>query len=204
MKKNVQNPDASSSGKGYDFERIIIPNQGSHLRNDVDESTVFYAKHEGKTFNFSNDHCRKSFHAPPTALSQKEIHIMKHSFLSFMVFVLFTGVAYGMDYEVTKKAGEYTVQVKIDRNPPAVGDNNLMIWLKNADGKDVKGAMMTVDYSIPSRRGKKAKKFSSHAQPHENNYHAILTIPTPGSWEVTIKITDKGKKVSTKFSLDVK
>jgi len=122
----------------------------------------------------------------------------------FLVLFLFTGVAYGMDYEVTKKAGEYTVQVKIDRNPPAVGDNSIVIWLKDADGKDVKGAMMTVDYGMPSKIGRKTKKFNSHAQPHENNYHAILAIPTPGSWEVNIKITDKGKKVSTKFSLDVK
>lgn len=71
---------------------------------------------------------------------------MKRIFLILMVLFLSVGLAYGIDYEVTKKAGDYTVQVKIDRNPPVVGDNNMMIWLKDATGNDVKGAILTVDY----------------------------------------------------------
>ncbi|MFZ2397728.1 MAG: hypothetical protein WAW31_03495 [Smithella sp.] len=55
---------------------------------------------------------------------------MKRIILILTVLFLSAGLAYGMDYEVTKKAGDYTVQVKIDRNPPVVGDNNMMIWLK--------------------------------------------------------------------------
>ncbi|GAB6269765.1 MAG: hypothetical protein PHV90_08295 [Smithella sp.] len=55
---------------------------------------------------------------------------MKRIILILTVLFLSVGLAYGMDYEVTKKAGDYTVQVKIDRNPPVVGDNNMMIWLK--------------------------------------------------------------------------
>ncbi|MEE9913974.1 MAG: hypothetical protein K4571_19865 [Deltaproteobacteria bacterium] len=129
---------------------------------------------------------------------------MKHIILVLMGLFLSAGLAYGTDYEVTKKAGDYTVQVKIDRNPPVVGDNNMMIWLKDAAGNDVKGASMTVDSSKSTRFGKSAKKYNSWAQPHENNYHAILNIPTHGSWDVTINITNKGNKVSTKFSIDVK
>ena len=121
-----------------------------------------------------------------------------------MGLFLSAGLAYGMDYEVMKKAGDYTVQVKIDQNPPIVGDNNMMIWLKDAAGKDVKGAMMTVDYSKHTILWMPAKKYNSWAQPHENNYHAILAIPTRGLWDVTINITHKGKSVSAKFRIDVK
>lgn len=129
---------------------------------------------------------------------------MKRIILVLMGLFLSAGLAYGTDYEVMKKAGDYTVQVKIDRNPPVVGDNNMMIWLKDAAGNDVKGTMITVDYSKPAKLGKPAKKYNSYAQPHENNYHAILAIPTQGSWNVTININHQGKRVSTQFSIDVK
>ena len=129
---------------------------------------------------------------------------MKRIILVLMGLFLSVGLAYGMDYEVMKKAGDYTVQVKIDRNPPIVGDNNMMIWLKDAAGNDVKGATMMVDYSKPTKFWKSAKKYNSYASPHENNYHAILAIPTQGPWDVTINIHHRGKSVSTEFRIDVK
>lgn len=129
---------------------------------------------------------------------------MKRIILVLMGLFLSAGLAYGTDYEVTKKAGDYTVQVKIDRNPPVVGDNNMMIWLKDAAGNDVKGAMITVDYNKSTKLWMRAKKYNSYATPHENNYHAILAIPTQGSWDVTININHKEKRVSAKFSIDIK
>jgi hypothetical protein len=130
---------------------------------------------------------------------------MKRIILILTVMFLLAGLAYGMDYEVTKKAGEYTVQVKIDRNPPIVGGNNMMIWLKDAAGKDVKGATMTVDYSKPAKKfWTSAKQYNSYALPHENNYHVILEIPAQGLWDVTINIHHKGKSISTQFKIDVK
>src|SRR4030042_2271414 len=113
---------------------------------------------------------------------------MKHIILILMVLFLSIGPACGMDYEVTKKAADYTVQVKIDRNPPAVGDNNIMIWLKDAAGSNVKGATITVDYSKSTMFWMPVKKYHVYAQPHENNYHAILELPTQGSWSVPINI----------------
>ena len=129
---------------------------------------------------------------------------MKRIVLILMGLFLSAGLVYGMDYEVTKKAADYTVQIKIDRNPPVVGVNNIMIWLKDAAGSDVKGAIVTVDYSKRTILWMSGKKYNSYATPHENNYHAILAIPTKGPWDVTININHKGKSVSTKFGIDVK
>lgn len=130
---------------------------------------------------------------------------MRRIILILTVMFLSAGLAYGMDYEVTKKAGDYTVQVKIDRNPPIVGGNNMMIWLKDAAGNDVKGATMTVDYHRPTKKfWTSAKKYNAYALPHENNYHVILKIPAQGLWDVTINIHHIGKSVSTGFRIDVK
>jgi len=39
-----------------------------------------------------------------------------------LILLFLAGVAYAKDYEVKRKAGEYEVEVKIDRNPllPAI------------------------------------------------------------------------------------
>jgi hypothetical protein len=76
--------------------------------------------------------------------------------------------------------------------------------MKDVAGKDVKGAMITVDYNKSTKLWMRVKKYNSYATPHENYYHAILAIPTRGLWDVTINITHNGKTVSTKFEIDVK
>lgn len=129
---------------------------------------------------------------------------MKRIIFILMVLFLSAGLVYGLNYEVTKKAGDYIVPIMIDRNPPIVGNNNMMIWLKDATGKDVKGAIITVDYIKDNWLLMPTKKFNSWAQPHENNYHAILKIPERGSWDIIININHKGKSVSTEFRIDVK
>ena len=42
------------------------------------------------------------------------------------VLVLWRGWSMPRDYELTKKAGEYTVRVAIDKNPPVTGKNKMM------------------------------------------------------------------------------
>ncbi|MFZ3105101.1 MAG: hypothetical protein WA096_10435, partial [Smithella sp.] len=61
--------------------------------------------------------------------------------------------------------------------------------MKDVAGKDVKGAMITVDYNKSTKLWMRVKKYNSYATPHENNYHAILAIPTRGLWDVAINIT---------------
>ena len=55
---------------------------------------------------------------------------MKKIAVFAMVFLLIAGMAYAKDYEVKKKAGQYDVEVKMDKNPPAAGDNNISIEIK--------------------------------------------------------------------------
>ena len=40
--------------------------------------------------------------------------------------------AFAKDLELRKKAGEYDVEIKIDRNPPVLGDNNMEIKIRDA------------------------------------------------------------------------
>ncbi|MGC2061693.1 MAG: FixH family protein [Thermodesulfovibrionales bacterium] len=78
---------------------------------------------------------------------------MKKTMVVTMMLLFIAGIAYAKNYEVTKKAGEYTIVATIDKNPPVVGDNNITIEIKDATGKAVTDARVKVEYSMPAMSG---------------------------------------------------
>ena len=60
---------------------------------------------------------------------------MKRAVLILMTLFLSVGLVYGKDYEVTKKAGDLTVQIKIDRNPPIAGQNKMEVGSRTAKAR---------------------------------------------------------------------
>ena len=57
------------------------------------------------------------------------------SLLSILLLVLSAASAGARNYELRKKAGEYEAEVRMDRNPPSLGDNNIEIEIKDTGGK---------------------------------------------------------------------
>ena len=67
-----------------------------------------------------------------------------------LAFILITflvaGAANAKGCEEKKKVGEYEAEVKTDRSPPVIGDNNIEIGIKEAEG----GAnIFTSDHRLP-------------------------------------------------------
>jgi YtkA-like len=114
------------------------------------------------------------------------------------------GAAYAKDYEVTKKAGEYTVNVKIDRNPPVAGNNNLEIAVKDAAGKAVTDAKVVVEYSMAPMPGMPAANYKTEAAPKGETYKAAMNLSMAGPWSIAIKITHADKTQTAKFTVDAK
>jgi hypothetical protein len=129
---------------------------------------------------------------------------MKKIGVLVVVLLFVAGVAYAKDYEVTKKAGEYTVEVKIDRNPPVVGDNNVKIEIKDAAGKYVTDAKVLVDYGMPAMPGMAAMNYKTDAEAKGNEYRAKMNLSMSGSWNVAVKVTRAGKTSTMKFTVDAK
>jgi len=48
-----------------------------------------------------------------------------------------------------KKAGSYTIQVKLDKNPPITGPNKMEINIKDDKGVNVTDATVVVEYVMP-------------------------------------------------------
>ena len=128
---------------------------------------------------------------------------MKKIIAVTVILLLTVGLAYAKAYEVSRKAGDYTVLIKMDRNPPSVGMNNMEIAVTDKAGKPVKDAKVLVDYGMPAMPGMPAMAYKADAMNHGDTYHATLNISMKGPWYVNIKISSQGKTASAKFTFDV-
>jgi hypothetical protein len=129
---------------------------------------------------------------------------MKSVMLFALALLLLTGFAYAKDYEVNKKAGDYTVDVKMDRNPPAQGKNNMDIAITDKSGKAVTDAQVVVEYTMPPMPGMAPMNYKADAELKGDRYKAMMNLSMAGSWNVAVKITREAKSQSAKFTIDVK
>jgi hypothetical protein len=57
---------------------------------------------------------------------------------------------------------------------------------------------------MPAMSGMPAMNYNAEAQLHGQTYHSMVDFPMSGSWNLTIKISYKGKAVSAKFTMDAR
>lgn len=129
---------------------------------------------------------------------------MKKVLIGVLAVILAFGVALAKDYEVKKKAGDFDVEVRIDKNPPVVGDNNIAVDVRDAAGKNVTDAKVVVDYSMPAMPGMPAMNYKTDAELKGSVYKAVMNLSMSGSWNIAIKITKAGKTATAKFSIDAR
>jgi len=138
-------------------------------------------------------------------MRKKEGKIMKKLCAVVAVAMLFiSGIAYAKDYEVNKKAGEYDVAVRIDKNPPVVGDNNITIEIKDTSRKYVTDAKVVVEYSMPAMPGMPPMNYKTDTELKGNEYRAKMNLSMSGSWNIAVKITRAAKTSTMKFTVDAK
>ncbi len=129
---------------------------------------------------------------------------MKRFTVVVLAVLMMVAVAYAKDYEVTKKAGDLTVDLKIDKNPPVAGTNNMEIAVKDAGGKAVTDAKVLVEYSMPAMPGMPAMNYKADAELKGNTYKTAMNLSMSGSWNLSIKVTRANKTQTAKFTIDAK
>jgi hypothetical protein len=129
---------------------------------------------------------------------------MKRLAVFSLILLLVASIAYAKPYEVKKKAGAYDVEVKIDKNPPIVGDNNVTVMIKDASGKYVTDAKVAVHYSMPAMPGMPPMNYKTNAALSGNEYKATMNLSMSGAWNVTVRITHGGKTTSVRFNVDAR
>ncbi|MGZ3593602.1 MAG: FixH family protein [Syntrophales bacterium] len=128
---------------------------------------------------------------------------MKRVTVILAILFLTFGLAYAKNYEVVKKAGNYTVHIIMDKNPPIAGENNIEINIKDAAGADVIDAVVMVEYSMPAMPGMPAMNYKTKTDTKSKKYVAIVDFSMSGAWNINVKITRAGKTQSVKFNVDV-
>ena len=101
-----------------------------------------------------------------------------------------------------KKVGEYETEVKIDRNPPVVGDNNIEIEIKDAGGKSLTDAKVLIHYYMPPMPRMIPMNYVTDAKLRGEKYKATMNFIMSGPWIIAIKINHAGKMSTTKFNVD--
>lgn len=127
---------------------------------------------------------------------------MKRVLIILTGLLLLCGAVYAKDYEVKKKAGDYDVEIKIDRNPPVVGKNNMEIEIKDKSGKYITDAKVVIEYGMPAMPGMPAMDYKTDAELKGEEYKATMDISMSGSWNIAVKITRGDKTSKAKFSID--
>ncbi|QWR77205.1 FixH family protein [Candidatus Magnetomonas plexicatena] len=121
-----------------------------------------------------------------------------------IVFLATSAMADLRTYKQTATAGVYAVTLKLDKKAPVVGDNIATIEIKDADGKYVLDAKVTVEYSMPGMPGMPPMNYKTNAKQNAEEFIATMTIPMAGAWNITIKISRGGKTESAKYNVDAK
>jgi uncharacterized GH25 family protein len=129
---------------------------------------------------------------------------MKKTIVFTVILLLIAGIAFAKDYEVTKKAGQFDVVVRIDKNPPVVGDNNISIEIKDSSGKPVTDATVKVDYGMSAMPGMPAMNYKADAVLKGSEYKAVMNLSMSGPWNIAVKIVRAGQTSSAKFSIDAR
>jgi hypothetical protein len=124
--------------------------------------------------------------------------------LAAAAFLLACSLALAKDYELTKKAGDYNVQINIDKNPPVTGINKMTVAIKDAAGKAVTDATVAIDYGMPAMPGMGAMNYKTSAVVKGDSYLATLNFSMAGPSYINIKITRSGKSQLVKLNVDVK
>jgi hypothetical protein len=114
------------------------------------------------------------------------------------------GILTAKDYEVAKKVGEYSIIIKIDKNPPVAGKNNVEISVADATGRAVTDAKVVVELSMAPMPGMPAANYKSNTELKGDRYKVVVEPSMAGPWNLAVKVTRGGKTDTAKLTLDVK
>jgi len=128
---------------------------------------------------------------------------MKKIAVFTLILLMSAGLVWAKDYEIQKKAGDLSVVVKMAKNPAVMGENGIIVTVKDSTGKEITDAGVKAEYSMPAMPGMPPMNYGSVLALDKNTYQGKLNFSMSGPWNVVLKIVRGGKTVSTKFTVDV-
>ena len=147
-----------------------------------------------RIFLYSSSICRNLRH---------QLSVRRHAWLPLAV-LLIVGVAHAREYQATKRVGALQAEIRVDRNPPIVGDNRIEIEIKDQDGKSVTDATVLVNYYMPPMPRMAPMNYITDAKLRGDTYKATMNFIMSGPWVIAVKINHGGKMTTAKFNVDAR
>jgi hypothetical protein len=142
-------------------------------------------------------------HQDPSPTNDGRFMMKRWLWLVALSLVFVAGPAFAKEYAVQKKAGDYTVDIKMDKEP-MVGTNNVEIVVTDKAGKAVTDAKVTVDASMPAMPGMPAMGNKGETKLDGGKYKGKVDLSMGGSWNMTVRIVQGGKTATAKFTVDAR
>ena len=125
--------------------------------------------------------------------------------VSILLVITPSFLALASEYERKGKAGDYGVEVRIDKNPPGRGNNNMTIFITDSAQRPVTDARVKVNYLMPSLPGRPPMMdYNTEATLSGNHYLAKMNLSMAGEWTIILGVSRAGKTETMKFSFFVK
>jgi len=127
---------------------------------------------------------------------------MKKSVLLVPILLVASHAAYGKDLLLTQKAGGYEFRVRIDRNPPILGDNHIEIEMSDGGAGRITDARVMVNYYMPPMPRMAPMNYTTRAKWKGESYNATMRFIMAGPWIIRVLATHEGKRAVAKFNVD--
>lgn len=124
--------------------------------------------------------------------------------LSIFIMLTLALPAMGGEHQIKKTVNGLAIEVAIDKNPPAMGDNSITVIIKDQGGAAVTDAKVRVDYGMPAMPGMPAMNYKSDATLNGEAFVAPINFSMSGAWNVAVKIRYNDKISTVKFNVDVR
>ncbi len=108
------------------------------------------------------------------------------------------------DLELARKVGGYEVLIRIDRNPPILGNNKIEIEIRDAAGNPVDDAKVLINYYMPPMPRMAPMNYKVEAKRKGEKYEERMKLIMAGPWIIAVKITREGKTTTAKFNIDAR
>ena len=108
------------------------------------------------------------------------------------------------DYRVRRKTPNHVVDAAINRNPPVMGENTIRIEIRDAGGRTLTGARVSVNYYMPPMPGMVPMNYTIPAAPDGSGYSAKMNFIMTGPWNIVIRVESGGSPWRVTFPIDVR
>jgi len=130
--------------------------------------------------------------------------IVTYLALTLAVFFRLGDPCEAADYRVRKNVEGLAFDIAINRNPPVLGDNEIRIEIRDAEGHAVLDAEVLVNYYMPPMPKMAPMNYTVPAPLKGKEYRAVMDLIMAGPWNIVIRAKTQGKLLRMTFPIDVR